>query len=88
MITERADAALAACAEEAVEPVELLALQLRAEDDPYSMQMRDVFRFANVSASRACLQRRPRAPWRCIVGMEPLEFLPAVRIGLDPATPG
>ena len=68
VITERADAALAACAEEAVDPVELLALQLRAEEllDGVVETRRDVLGAAErIRRAGAALRAPPYISPRC-----------------------
>ena len=42
----------------------------------YTHQMRHLFRFSNMSAPDTCTRRHPREPWRCVLGLEPLESLP------------
>ena len=43
----------------------------------YTQQMRSVFEMANMSISDRCRTRWPGTPWRCILGLEPLEAVPA-----------
>ena len=54
-----------------------ISSQWGAGMDPFSVQMQDVFAFANMSIPPGCRAQHPTDPSACILGLHPLEAIPS-----------